>query len=149
MSNQSKLTALLDGLRAEPRETEWLEFKTNRFEPKALGEYLSALANSASLLGRPRACLVFGIEDGTHSVVGTTFDPDAEKGCGNQPLQIWLSVNLRPNLGFDIYPFDYQGKRVVLFEINPAVDRRQKIIRNAGNRRFPKWVLLNEPAVKQ
>jgi ATP-dependent DNA helicase RecG len=123
MPNQSELTALLDRLRAEPRETEWLEFKNNRFEPQALGEYLSALANAASLLGKPRAYLVFGIEDGTHAVAGTTFDPDAEKGCGNQPLQIWLTVHLRPNVGFEIRPFDYQGKRVVLFEINPAIDR--------------------------
>ena len=123
MPNQSELTALLDRLRAEPRETEWLEFKSNRFEPQALGEYLSALANAASLLGKPRAYLVFGIEDGTHAVAGTTFDPDAEKGCGNQPLQIWLTVHLRPNVGFEIRPFDYQGKRVVLFEINPAIDR--------------------------
>jgi ATP-dependent DNA helicase RecG len=123
MPNHSELTALLDRLCAEPRETEWLEFKTNRFEAQALGEYLSALANAASLLGKPRAYLVFGIEDGTHAVAGTTFDPDAEKGCGNQPLQIWLSVHLRPNVGFEIHPFDYQGKRVVLFEINPAVDR--------------------------
>ncbi len=123
MPNQSELTALLDRLRAEPRETEWLEFKTNRFEPQALGEYLSALANAASLLGKPRAYLVFGIEDGTHAVAGTIFDPDAEKGSGNQPLQIWLSVHLRPNVGFEIHPFIYQGKRVVVFEINPAVDR--------------------------
>ena len=45
--NTAELHALLDRLRAEPRETEWLEFKTNRYEPQLLGEYLSALANSA------------------------------------------------------------------------------------------------------
>ena len=123
MPNHSELTALLDRLRAEPRETEWLEFKSNRFDAQVLGEYLSALANSASLLGKPRAYIVFGIEDGTHAVAGTTLDPDSEKGCGNQPLQIWLSVHLRPNVGFEIHPFEYLGKRVVLFEINPAVDR--------------------------
>jgi ATP-dependent DNA helicase RecG len=57
--NTQELTALLDRLRAEPRETEWLEFKTNPHEPQLLGEYLSALANSACLLGKPRAYLVF------------------------------------------------------------------------------------------
>jgi hypothetical protein len=46
MPNQTELTALLDRLRAEPRETEWLEFKTNRFGSQVLGEYLSALANT-------------------------------------------------------------------------------------------------------
>ncbi len=91
--NLQELTALLDRLRAEPRESEWLEFKANRFEPRALGEYVSALANSACLLGRPRAYLVFGIEDGTHAVVGTRFDPAAVVAKGNQLLPLWLSLS--------------------------------------------------------
>jgi ATP-dependent DNA helicase RecG len=126
--DSTELTALLDRLCREPRETEWLEFKTSQCVPQVLGEYLSALANSAALVGRPRAYLVFGIEDGTHAVVGATFDPAAETvkgkdGRGNQLLQLWLSVGLQPNVGFEIYPFEYQGKRVVLFEIKPATDR--------------------------
>ena len=87
-----ELIALLDRLRAEPRETEWLEFKVSRYEPQLLGEYLSALANAACLLGKPRAYLVFGIEDNTHAVIGTAFDPAAERGKGNQPLSLWLSL---------------------------------------------------------
>lgn len=121
-----ELAALLDRLRAEPRESEWLEFKATRCEPKLLGEYLSALANSACLLGKPRAYMVFGVEDGSHAVVGTNFDPAAEKGHGSQPLPLWLSLGLHPNTGFDIHTFDYQDKRVVLFEIHPAFDRPVK-----------------------
>lgn len=124
--NTAELHALLDRLRAEPRETEWLEFKANRYDPQALGEYLSALANSACLLGKPRGYLVFGVEDETHGVVGTSFDPAAEKGKGNQPLPLWLSLGLQPNVGFEIHPFEYRGKRVVLFEIHPAFDRPVK-----------------------
>lgn len=124
--NTAELHALLDRLRAEPRETEWLEFKTNRYEPQLLGEYLSALANSACLHGKPRGYLVFGIENETHDVVGTTFDPAAEKGKGNQLLPLWLSLWLQPNVGFEIHLLDYQGKRVVLFEIHPAFDRPVK-----------------------
>jgi len=121
--NTAELTALLDRLRAEPHETEWLEFKANRYEPQALGEYLSALANSACLAGKPRGYLVFGIEDGSHAVVGTTFDPQAEKGKGEQLLPLWLSLGLRPNVGFEIWPFTYQGARVLLLEVHPAFDR--------------------------
>lgn len=126
--NTPELTALLDRLRAEPRESEWLEFKHNRYEPRVLGEYVSALANAACLLGRPRAYLVFGIEDGTHAVVGTRFDPGAETvkdkdAKGNQLLPLWLSLHLHPNTGYEIHPFEYQGQRVVLFEIHPAYDR--------------------------
>ncbi|WP_291993386.1 RNA-binding domain-containing protein [Candidatus Accumulibacter sp. ACC003] len=121
--NTAELTALLDRLRAEPRETEWLEFKANRLEPQVLGEYVSALANSACLLGKPRAYLVFGIQDGSHAVMGTTFDPQAEKGKGTQLLSLWLSLGLHPNVGFETHTFIYQGKRVLLFEVHPAFDR--------------------------
>ena len=107
-------------------ETEWLEFKSNRYESQVLGEYLSALSNSAGLLGKPRAYLVFGIEDGTHAVTGTTFDPPAEKGKGNQLLPLWLSLGFQPNVGFESYIFDYHTNRIVLFEINPAFDRPVK-----------------------
>ena len=92
--NVAELTALIDRLRAEPRETEWLEFKANRYEPQVLGEYLSALANAAGLIGKPRAYLVFGIKDGTHEVVGTDFDPTNAKGNGAQLLPLWLSLGL-------------------------------------------------------
>jgi hypothetical protein len=37
--NVAELTALLDRLRAEPRESEWMEFKANRYEPQLVGEY--------------------------------------------------------------------------------------------------------------
>jgi ATP-dependent DNA helicase RecG len=124
--NTADLTALLDRLRAEPRETEWLEFKANRYEPQVLGEYLSALANSACLLGMPRGYLVFGIEDGSHAVVGTTFDPPAEKGKGEQLLPLWLSLGLQPNVGFEIHAFTHHGQRVVLIEVHPAFDRPVK-----------------------
>lgn len=76
-----ELTALLDRLRHEPRETEWLEFKENHYEPQVLGEYLSALANAACLAGKPRGYLVFGIQDQTHAVVGTQSDPYAVKAA--------------------------------------------------------------------
>jgi ATP-dependent DNA helicase RecG len=122
----SELHSLLDRLCSEPTETEWLEFKDSFFEPQVIGEYISALANSAALLGKPRSYLVFGVEDAAHRVVGTSFNPAAASGKGNQPLEIWLSCGLHPNTGFEIHAFDYHGRRVVLFEINPAFDRPVK-----------------------
>ncbi len=88
--------ALIDRLRALPTETEWFELKRNRHEPQLLGEYLSALANAACLSGQPRGYLVFGIDDATHGVVGTDFDPYATKAKGNQDLLPWLAVEPTP-----------------------------------------------------
>jgi len=45
------LTGLLHELRQLPKETEWVEFKCNYANPEKIGEYISALANSAALKG--------------------------------------------------------------------------------------------------
>jgi ATP-dependent DNA helicase RecG len=63
------LEGLLHELRALPRETEWLEFKESYAEPQDIGEYISALANSAALAGKAAAYLVWGIRDSDHAVV--------------------------------------------------------------------------------
>jgi ATP-dependent DNA helicase RecG len=118
-----ELTALLDRLRREPHETEWLEFKENHHEPQVLGEYLSALANAACLAGKPRGYLVFGVQDGTHAVVGTQFDPHAVKARGNQDLLMWLAMGLQPNVGFEVHVLAHPKGRVVFFEVGPAWDR--------------------------
>lgn len=112
--------ALIDRLRGLPTETEWFEFKRNRYEPQQLGEYLSALANAACLAGQPRGYLLFGIDDATHEVVGTDFDPYATKAKGNQDLLPWLAAGLRPNTGFEPQVVAHPDGRVVLFEIGPA-----------------------------
>jgi ATP-dependent DNA helicase RecG len=123
---EKELHALIERLRAEPHETEWLEFKANYYEPQALGEYLSALANSACLHGKPKGYLVFGLENRTHKIVGTSFDPERAKAKGNQPLLIWLAVGLQPNVGFEQFVTTVSAKRVILFAVNPAFGRPVK-----------------------
>lgn len=114
------LVALVDRLRSLPTEVEWVEFKRNRHEPQELGEYLSALANAACLANQPHGYLLFGVDDTTHAVVGTGFDPYAAKGKGNQDLLPWLGAGLRPNSGFELHVVAHPDGRVVLFEVGPA-----------------------------
>lgn len=52
------LISVVHELRKLPRETEWVEFKRNNDDPNEIGEYLSALANVAVLLGKVNAYLV-------------------------------------------------------------------------------------------
>lgn len=122
--NNEELIVLVDRLRREPHETDWLEFKENRYEPQGIGEYFSALANSACLAWKQRGYLVFGIDDVTHEVVGTSFDPYKEKAKGkgqsNQNLLIWLSSGLEPNVGFETHIVDHPEGRVVMFRIGAA-----------------------------
>lgn len=64
---------------AYAEEQEWFEFKENWFEPEALGEYIAALSNAAALLGKKYAYMVWGIQDITQKIVGTTFNPHIQK----------------------------------------------------------------------
>ena len=123
--NDQDLCLLLEKLLVEPDETEWLEFKENYYEPQLLGEYFSALANSACLNSKPKGYLVFGIKNTTHEVVGTDFNPE-RKRKGNQLLLLWLANGLNPNVGFEYYIFLYKGQRIVFFEIRAAFDRPVK-----------------------
>ena len=121
--NSHDLIALVDRLRALPTETEWLEFKRNNAEPQEVGAYLSALANEASLGNQPRGYLVFGIDDTTHDVVGTRFDPYAAKAKGNQDLLPWLAALLQPNPGVEAFVVEHPDGRVVILAVGPARDR--------------------------
>lgn len=114
------LQARLEALIALPTETEWVEFKHNRADPEEIGEYLSALSNAAVLHDQQRAWLVWGVSDGDHNVVGTSFKPRKAK-VGNQDLEGWLSTKVFPRLDFRIHEFEYpQGLPVVMFEIFPC-----------------------------
>jgi len=113
------LVGLVRELCKLPTETEWVEFKHNNDNPEEIGEYLSALANSAALHGKSSAYLVWGIDDPTHEVVGTTFVPAAKK-VGNEELENWLLRLLEPKIDFHFYPVEVDGKSVVLLEIGRA-----------------------------
>lgn len=102
-----------------PDETEWLEFKHNNDDPQMIGEYISALANAAALNGKTNAYMLWGIEDKTHKIVGTDFNPSAAKK-GGEALENWLLRLLEPKIDFMFYTLQVEGEQVVLLEIAPA-----------------------------
>lgn len=112
------IRTLIDTLRAEAHESEWLEFKCNNDQPQMIGEYLSALSNSACLCGKTHGYLVFGIDDKTHDIVGTSLQPHLAKGKGNEGLEPWLARLLTPQVDFTIIEHLYDEKRVVLFRVD-------------------------------
>jgi ATP-dependent DNA helicase RecG len=116
---QEKIRKILEQLVKLPVETEWVEFKESNFEPQAIGEYISALSNSACCHQKEKAYLVFGIENETHNIVGTRFKPKKKK-VGNEELENWLITQLNPRIDFVIHEFQEEGKPIVLFEIDAA-----------------------------
>lgn len=113
------VTGLVHELRKLPNETEWLEFKRNDASPQDIGEYLSALANSAALYGKTHGYMVWGIDDATHEIVGTTFNPVKTK-VGNEELENWLLHLLNPKIDFRFHSAVIDGSLVILLEVGRA-----------------------------
>ena len=117
--SQEYLLGLVEELRKLPDETEWVEFKVNNANPQEIGEYLSALANSATVHGKAAAYLVWGIGDKGHDLVGTSFQPEASR-VGNELLNNWLLRLLEPKVSFRFNVVEVAGKSVVVLETRPA-----------------------------
>lgn len=119
---QKELEILIEELRALPKESEWIEFKKNNYNPQTIGEYISALSNSACLENKEFSYLVFGIEDNTHQITGTSFKPKAEK-IGNQEMENWLATQLEPKIDFKIIESEINDKSIVVFQIDATLNR--------------------------
>ncbi len=109
---------IVNELRSYDKEKEWFEFKENWFSPDELGEYISALSNSAAIEGRKFAYFVWGINDKTHKVVGTVFD--YEQDINHEPIKHYLRRKCSPDNNFDFEELMIEGKRVVLLTIPAA-----------------------------
>jgi ATP-dependent DNA helicase RecG len=115
---------LVDGLASiiSNEESEWIEFKKNNCAPQEIGETISAVSNAARLHQREVAYIVWGIENDTRKVVGTTFKPRREK-VKSQELENWIATQLDPRIDFKVHELQHEGKSVVVFSIQPCSDR--------------------------
>jgi predicted HTH transcriptional regulator len=114
-----KIENLIKKLIKLPKETEWVEFKHNNSDPNEIGEYISAISNSAALTFKPSGYICWGISDLVHDLVGTNFDPFTQK-VGNEELENWLLHHFAPKLHFSIHKEIVEGKSIVLFVISAA-----------------------------
>ena len=81
-------------------ETQWVEFKHNNYDPHMIGRSISALANSAALHEKNCAYMLWGIDDESHEIVGTTYNLQTLKK-GDQELENWLRSLLSKNADFE------------------------------------------------
>lgn len=116
------LHSLLRELLHLQNETEWVEFKHDNNDPIMIGEYISALSNSAALYGKKMAYIVWGVRDLDHAVLGTTFRPSAARH-NQQELESWLLQKIAPKINFRFYDFlAIEDKSVVILEIQAATN---------------------------
>lgn len=111
--------SLINELRNLTNETEYVEFKVGNDSPEMIGEYISAISNSASLHERDTGYLIYGIKDETHEIVGTGFRPKLTK-VGNEELENWLLKLLTPHVDYKFVDLEAETGHVVVIEIPAA-----------------------------
>ncbi len=103
-------------------ENEVVEFKKaeNNFDFDDLGKYFSALSNEANLRDKDFAWLVFGVENKSRKIIGTSY----KNGMTSlQKLKHDLAQHTTDRNTFrDIFELTVEGKRVLMFQV-PAAPR--------------------------
>ncbi len=119
MSMQSDIE-LVDRLLSDGRETELFECKKNNVDPCLIAKIVCGLSNSARRHDADFAYIIWGIDESTYNVVGTTFDPDTFKKS-NQKFDIWLSKNIIPSLDLKFKCVNHPDGKVVLLQVPPPL----------------------------
>ena len=109
---------IVEELREYDSEREWFEFKESWFKADELGEYISALSNSAAIAGKKFAYFVWGINDKSHEIVGTSFN--CNQDVNHEPLKHYLARQFSPDINFTFEELLIEGKRIVLLTIPAA-----------------------------
>ncbi|WP_203580778.1 ATP-binding protein [Microbacterium hibisci] len=125
MHTREQLLHLVPELATLPAETEWLEFKVDNTDPEMIGKAVSALANSARIAGEDFGFLIWGVQDDTHRIVGTTFSP-AKAKKGNEPLETWLARQIHPQVHLQFEQLTISKTHVVVLTIEPAISEPVK-----------------------
>jgi ATP-dependent DNA helicase RecG len=116
---EQQLIELLNELVKQPHESEWVEFKLNFHSPEEIGTRISSLSNGACIHNKATGYLVFGVEDQSHIIRGTSFKAKSQKK-GGEDLEHWLTSRLNPRIDFTVYEFDYDATRHISLYVIPA-----------------------------
>lgn len=119
MRTPDELRTIVDRL-LQVGENECVEFKqaSDNFSTHDIGKYFSALSNEANLRDAPSAWLVFGVDDATRTVVGTTYRREPDR---LQSIKQQIADGTDPSTSFiEVHELIVDEQRLVLFEIPPA-----------------------------
>ena len=113
------LDKLVRELMALPEETQWIEFKHDNYDPKMIGQDISALANGAALQDKENAYFVWGIQNEPHEIVGTKYDLQSLKK-GSEELENWLRRLLSAHADFEYPTVKMDGETLGVMTIKAA-----------------------------
>lgn len=101
-------------------ENEVVEFKEAKKDKSfnEIGQYFSALSNEANLRSKTEGWLIFGVTNAPE-IIGTNYRSEG-RSLQSLKKEIMEHTNQR-NTFQEIYELDINGKRVILFQIPPAI----------------------------
>lgn len=110
---------LIDELLSGNSENGCVEFKHNNENKEMIGKLCSALSNSACIEQKDFGYIIWGIEDKTQGIIGTSFNPETKK-VGNQVFLMWLSTRLTPRITISFRNIKHPKGNLILLEIPAA-----------------------------
>lgn len=81
-------------------------------------------------MGQSRGFMAWGLDDNTHQIIGTTFNPKTIK-VGNEELENWIAHGLSPRIDFFFQEVSLPEGRVVVMLIDSAGNTPVKFMRTA------------------
>jgi len=116
--NNEELKELLIDLTETRGESEILEFKVNNFDPDTLGKLISGISNSLCIKNKKSGYIIYGVEDDTKKIVGSTQYLRVVKPT----LEGYLVQKIRPKINFEIFEFEYDDKKISIVKVPPPVN---------------------------
>lgn len=127
--NENEINEIIRTLLSLPKECEWAEFKLNFHGEEELGQNISALSNGACLQGKPYGYILYGIDDTSISVKGTTFRPKSHK-IKKEELENWILQRLSPRIDVEFIEGTYNDFPVALVKIPAAQGQPTSFLHN-------------------
>lgn len=116
-----KLSEIVSSLIRIDGELEHVEFKANQADCEMIAKNISAIVNSLTRRNFPRGYMIWGIDNETHELLGTSFKPfsvkvrDKKGKKSNEELLVWLSKHIKPAPNIDVREIFVENKRIVVF----------------------------------
>ena len=124
-----ELNEIVKSLLSLPKECEWAEFKLNYHGEEELGQNISALSNGACLQRKPYGYILYGIDDASITVKGTTFRPKSHK-IKKEELENWILQRLSPRIDVEFIEGTYNDLPVALVKIPAAQGQPTSFLHN-------------------
>lgn len=116
---------ILDEIRTRNgNETAIFELKENNINPDQIGKTISAISNACVLEKKETGYIIFGVENETLNILGTTFDPfNLKAGSSNQDMEMYLRT-VTMGVDFKFIPFrDGSGNQFLIIEVFKSLGR--------------------------